>query len=559
MVRLSTILVLCIMTSIALPLFTSAQPPPNSMLDPKPYDPSVDPDIDMFIGHWKESMPKNIHGSLVVRDILTACVGDPLRPERARAVLTDLKSVSYATLEAHASTTPGKLSGEQEIYYIRSGTGTLTSKNKTYTLHEGIGLVIPPDIEFSMASTGDEHLTMYLIVEPIPDGFTPKKEIGIKYEYDSSQAISVHWANIDRGIIGRNEGTAVVGGLTAVKIDPMTMAQPHSHDTGTEEVWIAVKGDIKLQIGKQFRNLPAGSAYRIPSNGMTPHANVNFSDKQVKLIHMMKSIPGRSFPYAQLNPSLFDPETDPDIDMFMGHWKDSMPRNIYGSLVVRDILVRGDGDPMKPTRKRAALTELISVSYATLEPRASTLPSKLDGIQEIYYFQSGSGELKAGSRTVELREGIAILMPPGIEYTMTNTGYDDHLTMYRIVEPVPAGFAVKREMVVKDEYAVPGGNYSHWVYNGKSLFGRKDGLTTLTGIGPITIDPMTFAHPHSHGEGVEEVWIALKGDAKLLLGKQLRNLPAGSAYKIPPNGMTAHSNINASGQQIKLMWMMKSK
>jgi len=66
-----------------------------------------------------------------------------------------------------------------------------------------------------------------------------------------------------------------------------------------------------------------------------------------------------------------------------------------------------------------------------------------------------------------------------------------------------------------------------------------------------------MAQPHSHDVGVEEIWIALKGDIKVHLGKQLRDLPVGSAYKIPPNGMTAHSKINASGKQIKLMWMMK--
>jgi hypothetical protein len=31
----------------------------------------VEPDNDMFIRHWKESMPQKTHGSLVERDILT--------------------------------------------------------------------------------------------------------------------------------------------------------------------------------------------------------------------------------------------------------------------------------------------------------------------------------------------------------------------------------------------------------------------------------------------------------------------------------------------------------
>ena len=33
---------------------------------------------------------------------------------------------------------------------------------------------------------------------------------------------------------------------------------------------------------------------------------------------------------------------DRRIDMFMGDWRDSMPRHVFGSLVLRDILTRGD-------------------------------------------------------------------------------------------------------------------------------------------------------------------------------------------------------------------------
>ena len=243
--------------------------------------------------------------------------------------------------------------------------------------------------------------------------------------------------------------------------------------------------------------------------------------------------------------------------MFLGHWKDSMPRNIHGSLVVRDILTRGGGDPLKPTCNNACLSDLVSVSYATLEPGANTSLATLDGIQEIYYIQSGDGVLESKNRRIELREGIALLIPPKAEYEIVNTG-TEHLTMYIIVEPVPDGFAAKKEIVMRDEFAVPGGNYSHWVYNGKGLFGRNDGLATLSGIGPITMDGMTFAHPHSHGTGVEEVWIAMKGDIDALLGKQLRDLPVGSAYKIPPNGITPHANINATREPVKLMWMMRN-
>src|ERR1700753_313885 len=41
----------------------------------------------------------------------------------------------------------------------------------------------------------------------------------------------------------------------------------------------------------------------------------------------------------------YEPSRDSEdrrIDMFMGDWRDSLPRHAYGTLVLRDILFRGD-------------------------------------------------------------------------------------------------------------------------------------------------------------------------------------------------------------------------
>jgi len=267
---------------------------PYGMLDPSKYTPGVDPDPNMFIGNWRESMPRHIHGGLVVRDILTELEGeDHLRPTSKGAVLTTLKSVSYATIESNVSTTPFANEDEQELYYINSGTGEIKSKGNTYDLREGVGLVIAPGVEYTMTNTcSDEYLTMYRVVEPIPEGFTPNKELVVTNEYENPEAMTVHWANIDRNVIGGSDGTAVVGGFTAVKLHPMTMAQPHSHQEGVEEVWIGIKGDITLLLGKHLFKLPVGAAYKVPENGICAHSNINASDKPIKLIHMMHVFEG---------------------------------------------------------------------------------------------------------------------------------------------------------------------------------------------------------------------------------------------------------------------------
>ena len=65
-----------------------------------PYTPGKDPDIDMYFGSWKESMPYSTHGSLIERDILTR--GDAMKPPRKAAVLEFVNRFTHATLDARA-------------------------------------------------------------------------------------------------------------------------------------------------------------------------------------------------------------------------------------------------------------------------------------------------------------------------------------------------------------------------------------------------------------------------------------------------------------------------
>ena len=76
---LKNVLSLCFVLLFAGSAPVSTQEPDYYQLDPKPYDPDVDVNMDMFISHWKESMPHHIHGSIIARDIFTQCKGDPLR------------------------------------------------------------------------------------------------------------------------------------------------------------------------------------------------------------------------------------------------------------------------------------------------------------------------------------------------------------------------------------------------------------------------------------------------------------------------------------------------
>jgi hypothetical protein len=75
--------------------------------------------INLYFGDWHNATPRTIRGSIMERDILTR--GDGLHPTRAGAVLRFINSYTYATLAPNASTTPTRLDGQQEIYYVGSG------------------------------------------------------------------------------------------------------------------------------------------------------------------------------------------------------------------------------------------------------------------------------------------------------------------------------------------------------------------------------------------------------------------------------------------------------
>src|SRR6516225_11077849 len=73
-----------------------------------------------------------------------------------------------------------------------------------------------------------------------------------------------------------------------------------------------------------------------------------------------------------LDPSPVDPKSDPDINMFVNDYRDSMPRTEYGAMVFYDILTqRGAGDIMRPVAKGAVLSVMIAASRATLEAGAT--------------------------------------------------------------------------------------------------------------------------------------------------------------------------------------------
>jgi mannose-6-phosphate isomerase-like protein (cupin superfamily) len=259
----------------------------SQTLDGSPYTPGKDPDIDQFIGSWKDSAPRNSHGSLIERDILTR--GDPVKPPRKGAVLKYVNRFVYASLEPGNTTAPTTLNGEQEIFFILSGKGAVKAGKKSADLYPGVAVLMPASLSFTLSSSGSEPLAMYLINEPTPQGFRPNKDMLVKDENVLPvTSTNGHWVHIVKGLFGTADGLGTLESVITVALDPMTIAHPHSHIVGCEEVWTEISGESIAFIGKQIRMQPTGTGFLAPPNGNTPHASINTTDGPVKLFYFAR-------------------------------------------------------------------------------------------------------------------------------------------------------------------------------------------------------------------------------------------------------------------------------
>ncbi len=251
----------------------------------------------------------------------------------------------------------------------------------------------------------------------------------------------------------------------------------------------------------------------------------------------------------------YNPEYDANLDYYVKSWKDSPPLKRHGALAVRNIFT--PGDPLNPSAPGKLLKYAKLFAHASVGQLERTQPATLDGEQEVYYVYEGEGIVKTSNSEAALYPGIGVLMPEGIEFTIENTG-STTLNMFLIVEPCQDGFKPNTDMLVIDENKQPWNTGNpHWVGMSKPMFNSGNGLATITNIITVQFEPMTMFQPHSHSEGIEEIWTAVSGELYFLLDKQIRKQPSGTAYYICPDGETPHANFNVSDERGKLLYFSR--
>jgi mannose-6-phosphate isomerase-like protein (cupin superfamily) len=239
--------------------------------------------------------------------------------------------------------------------------------------------------------------------------------------------------------------------------------------------------------------------------------------------------------------------TGVDIDRFIGYPENAPVHLSHGTLLTHSILRAGD--PYKAGAQGAVLEYRKDLSLVTLLGRnrtpLSTLPDEF-----FFYVENGTGRLEDGKQYWDLREGIAVLVPPNITHRFINTS-DEPLEMVMLTWTAMG--TPKTEILVRDLSLL---GYceenAHWNNTSKCIFGAADGLFQNERMYLVMLQPWAVSQPHNHGRGTEEIWTKVTpGKVPILMGSELREMPQNSAYLVPPDGVTDHSNLNLSKDRVE--------
>jgi mannose-6-phosphate isomerase-like protein (cupin superfamily) len=230
------------------------------------------------------------------------------------------------------------------------------------------------------------------------------------------------------------------------------------------------------------------------------------------------------------------------IDRFLRRPEDQPVHLSHGTLLIQQIL--GPGDPDRPGATGQVLRYRKNLAAAKLLPGGQT-PLETYPDSYFFYVKSGEGRLDDGKQMWDLREGIAVMVPPSVPHRFVNTS-EKPLEM--IMLQWAAGPDAKKALIVRNSYALPWcEENAHWNNASHCIFGTADGLVQGERIYTVMLPPWSVSQPHSHPPGMEEVWTKLSpGTIPVLIGSELREMPENAAYLVPPTGKTDHSNLNLS-------------
>jgi mannose-6-phosphate isomerase-like protein (cupin superfamily) len=207
------------------------------------------------------------------------------RPVNRGNVLNYIDRYSHAYMMARQRTAPITLTDTQEVYYIISGTATITGGGKSYDLYPGACALVPAGLEFVIDNPSEEIMEMYVVSENVTAGFTPNNDIIVRDEQTVDVRHKSHWTYESHVLFTREDGLSQLQNVAMVEIPPHSFAQPHAHGPEVEEVWTTIDSGLEFVLGKHARKIEKGYCYMVPPDGRAFHANYNTTGKTVRTFY----------------------------------------------------------------------------------------------------------------------------------------------------------------------------------------------------------------------------------------------------------------------------------
>lgn len=248
-------------------LAKSPTPPPSNQV--------VGVNINRFVGNPLLSPVRVIQGVIFARSILTH--GDAYHPGDPGAVLEYQKDLSLGTILGH-NRTPLVQVPEEQFWYVESGKGRLDNGKDYWDLHEGIGVLIPPNARYRAVNTADEPIQL-LMLTWTPEGVTPRADILVRDVNSLTlPAEGSHWNYFGTDFFVPEDGLHPNEQFAVVYMPPMTIAEPHAHIPHWEEIWVKLPPySSYLMLGSEVREMAPNTAFLVPPNSQTVHSVVNLT------------------------------------------------------------------------------------------------------------------------------------------------------------------------------------------------------------------------------------------------------------------------------------------
>jgi mannose-6-phosphate isomerase-like protein (cupin superfamily) len=225
--------------------------------------------------HWLDCAPSLTHGNIVQRVIFTQ--RDSKTATAEGAILNHVDSFARGCLAAGATSAPHINKGFQEVFFVAAGSGTLIAAGKNHALREGDGILIPPAVKHSFVNNDCSPLELLILVESIPAGLaTTNTEILIR-NYRQSPIVQAHWHHFSQSIFNQKDGLTELHSILIVRMEPMTTADMHSHESDMDEIWYMWKGAGMHVVSRDVSLQSPGTALAVapcnPGHMLINHTN----------------------------------------------------------------------------------------------------------------------------------------------------------------------------------------------------------------------------------------------------------------------------------------------